>query len=185
MNIIKSYLDTLKKDYKNKKLYKHIPNLLTFIRLLSPLFIIPLFLYDKYKQALILVAISTITDIFDGLIARKFNLTSEFGRLLDAITDKFFSLSLLIPLIKINNLYIVLIILELAISISNYSAHYKNKKPKTHYIGKIKTFIEFIFIALCYLSFASPININILNLVFIINIILELITLSVYIVKNK
>ena len=49
MEIINNYLDILKEDFKNKRMYKHIPNLLTFIRLLSPLFIIPLFLYNKYR----------------------------------------------------------------------------------------------------------------------------------------
>ena len=93
MEIINNYLDILKEDFKTKRMYKHIPNLLTVIRLLSPLFIIPLFLYNKYRLAFILVIVSAITDIFDGLIARKFNLTSEFGRLLDAVTDKVFSLS--------------------------------------------------------------------------------------------
>ena len=185
MNIIKEYIKTLKEDIKNKKTYKHIPNLLTFIRFLSPFFIIPLFILNKYKYSLVFVIIATITDIFDGMIARKYNTVSEFGRLLDAVTDKFFALSLLIPTIKINKIYTLLIIMEILIALSNYIAHKKNKHPKTQYIGKVKTVIEFIFIALCYLSFTIKIDIRIINIVFIINIILELITLIIYLKKNK
>lgn len=183
--MIQNYIKILKEDIKNKKGYKHIPNLLTFLRFLSPFFIIPFILVNNYKYALIVVVFAAITDIFDGLIARKYNLTSEFGRLLDAVTDKFFSLSLLIPIIKINKLYIILILLELLIAVSNYIAFKKNKNPQTHNIGKIKTIIAFTFISVCYLSFVMQININILNIVFIINIILELLSLSLYVLKNK
>lgn len=185
MKIIDEYIKEVKSDYKNKKLYRHIPNLLTFIRLISPLIIIPLFLLNKYYLAFTFVIISACTDIFDGLIARKFNLVSEFGRLLDATCDKVFSLSLLIPVIKINIIYVVLILLEVSIGITNYFALKSDKKPRTHYVGKVKTVIEFIFIGLCYLSFVKNIDVLFLNIVFVITIIFDLISLSMYLVKNS
>lgn len=185
MDIVKEYFVLLKCDLKQKKGYKHIPNLLTFLRLISPLFIIPFILCDDYSSAFIVVVIAAVTDLFDGLIARRFNLTSEFGRLLDAVTDKFFSLSLLVPIVKINKIYVILMMLEVLIAVSNYIAYKKNKKPETHKIGKIKTTIEFIFISFCYLSFIVNINIDILNFIFMINIIFVLLSLSLYVLKNK
>lgn len=185
MKVIKEYIEILKDDLNNNKWYKHIPNLLTFLRFLSPFFIIPLMLFNNYKYAFIVVMFAAITDIFDGLIARKYNFTSEFGRLLDAVTDKFFSLSLLVFIVKINKIYIVVILLELLIGCSNYIAYKRNKKPQTHSVGKIKTIVQFAFLTLCYLSFVIDINIDILNGVFLINIVLELISLFLYIIKNK
>lgn len=185
MGIIKDYFKTLSYDLKNKKGYKHIPNLFTFIRFLSPFLIIPLFLFNKFSLALVVVIIAAITDIFDGLFARKFDATSEFGKLLDAVTDKFFTLSLMVPIIKINGFYSILIITEIIIAIINFIAFKRNKNPESHYVGKFKTVIEFAFLSLCYLSYVVNIDINIINMIFIINIILELLTILVYVKKNN
>lgn len=184
VNIVKDYFKDLKSDLRNNKGYKHIPNLLTFIRFLAPFFIIPLFLFDKFNVALIIVILAAITDIFDGLLARKFDATSEFGKLLDAVTDKFFTLSLMVPIIKINGFYSILIITEIIIALTNYIAFKKNKNPESHYVGKFKTVIEFAFLSLCYLSYVVNIDINIINITFIINMILELLTIFIYVKKN-
>ena len=66
-----------------------LPNLLTFFRLFL---IIPILLaylkYEYYILTLILVIISGLTDVIDGIIARKFNQRTELGRFLDPLADK-------------------------------------------------------------------------------------------------
>ena len=65
-----------------------IPNLLSVIRiLLIPVFAV-LFNEGNYLWAVIVLAISGLTDFFDGKIARKFNQISALGKLLDPIADK-------------------------------------------------------------------------------------------------
>lgn len=70
---------------------KKIPNILTLIRLaVIPSFILMLF-YTSISARwifLILFAIASFTDFFDGYIARKYNITSTFGRIFDSIADK-------------------------------------------------------------------------------------------------
>lgn len=67
---------------------KHVPNALTIIRfLLIPVIVISIFNGD-YIIAFIFFTISGITDIADGCIARKFNLISNFGKLMDPLADK-------------------------------------------------------------------------------------------------
>ena len=67
---------------------KHVPNALTIIRfLLIPVIVISIFNGD-YIIAFIFFTISGITDIADGFIARKFNLISNFGKLMDPLADK-------------------------------------------------------------------------------------------------
>lgn len=65
-----------------------IPNLLSFIRIL----LIPLFAYLFYKRQLVwavaVLALSGLSDFFDGKIARRFNQVSELGKMLDPIADK-------------------------------------------------------------------------------------------------
>lgn len=68
--------------------WKTIPNLLSFIRIL----LIPIFGYclvkDQFLIAAIIIAVSGLTDLFDGKIARRFNQVSSLGKLLDPIADK-------------------------------------------------------------------------------------------------
>lgn len=78
-----------------KKYFKFVPNILTVIRFLLIPIIIILISQDKYIDAIIVFSISGITDILDGTIARKFNLISDFGKLMDPLADKLTQLSML------------------------------------------------------------------------------------------
>lgn len=76
------------------KKYVTIPNILS----LSRLFLLPLLyvLVNNKNMVLVFVicyAIVGSTDYFDGLIARKFNMTSEIGKRLDSFADIFFYVS--------------------------------------------------------------------------------------------
>lgn len=65
-----------------------IPNLLSFIRiLLVPAFAV-LFMKGFYVWAVFVLALSGLSDFFDGKIARRFNQISELGKMLDPIADK-------------------------------------------------------------------------------------------------
>ncbi len=76
-----------------KKEYLTIPNILSLSRivLLPILFIfISLRMYLTFTVA---YAILGMTDMFDGMIARRFNMETDIGKLLDSIADMFFFLS--------------------------------------------------------------------------------------------
>ena len=66
-----------------------IPNLLTIIRLL----LIPVFLWASFQgmftTACVLFVTAAVTDVFDGLIARRLNQRSRIGAILDPAADKF------------------------------------------------------------------------------------------------
>ncbi|MCR4924896.1 MAG: CDP-alcohol phosphatidyltransferase family protein [Clostridiales bacterium] len=65
-----------------------IPNLLSLIRIvLIPVFAV-LFYNGFYLWAVIVLAISGLTDFFDGKIARRFNQVSDLGKILDPVADK-------------------------------------------------------------------------------------------------
>ena len=69
-------------------MFKHLPNILTIIRFLLIPFILYFVFAGNYLLAFIFFTISGITDIADGFIARKFNLISNFGKLMDPLADK-------------------------------------------------------------------------------------------------
>lgn len=88
-----------------------IPNIISLIRLL----IIPLFvsLYfadnvaNNYVWAIILVALSGFSDLVDGFIARRFNMISDLGKILDPIADKLTQVVVLLCLSKNHPLLLI------------------------------------------------------------------------------
>lgn len=65
----------------------NIPNLLSFYRLLAIPFIV-WSLFDENRTLFItMICINLITDVLDGLIARTFNICTEFGARLDSLAD--------------------------------------------------------------------------------------------------
>lgn len=83
----------------NKGIIKHIPNALTVGRLILTVILLGLIIYapttgeDKPAKLLlgvfILFVVTGLTDIVDGYLARKFEVTSKFGRTVDPLADKF------------------------------------------------------------------------------------------------
>lgn len=141
--IIKSFVKEAKKSFQNfksiKTIYKEIPNLFTFSRLVLVPFIITNILSGNLFGAGILTGIASLTDCFDGLLARKLKATSEFGRQLDALIDKIFIVSVALPLSIVLPHLLVPITLDMTIAGINGYSHLKGYNPKTNKWGKRKT----------------------------------------------
>ncbi len=76
-----------------------IPNLLSFIRiLLIPVFAF-LFYNDEKIWAVVVLALSGLSDTFDGQIARKFNQVSALGKVLDPVADKLTQITIAVMLL--------------------------------------------------------------------------------------
>lgn len=96
----------------NKSQILTIPNLLSFLRLVTVPFIIWAYMgLDNQWLAIGLVALSGLTDIVDGKIARRFNMISDFGKILDPIADKVTQGTLIICLSAKYKLMVPLVIL--------------------------------------------------------------------------
>lgn len=97
--------------YKNKILT--IPNALSFFRLcLIPLIIWQYVGKHSYLMALYLLALSGLTDIADGIIARSFNMVSDFGKAFDPVADKLTQIATLFCLVtRFHTMWLPLILL--------------------------------------------------------------------------
>ena len=72
-------------------MFKNIPNYITIFRLFLVFVFVCLFTSGMEYKSIYCVAIfilSGISDVLDGVIARKFNLESDFGKLMDPLADK-------------------------------------------------------------------------------------------------
>ena len=67
---------------------RHIPNILSFSRILLIPPIVYFLLQSNLVAAAVLIIISGLTDLLDGFLARRFNWISQLGKVLDPIADK-------------------------------------------------------------------------------------------------
>jgi cardiolipin synthase len=67
---------------------RHIPNLITLVRILTIVPIAVALMHQRLDATLILFAIAAVSDALDGFLARRFGWQSELGSILDPIADK-------------------------------------------------------------------------------------------------
>jgi len=157
--ITKDNIKLQKYLYWQKKL-KNIPNILASLRIFLA-FLMFLFLVDRnslffnfawadYFAALIFV-IASITDFFDGFIARNFNAVSRLGEILDPLADKMLVLGAFLGLLYLHraNAWAVYLILirEFFITGLRVVMASEGLSVKASFIGKVKTVSQMIAIA--------------------------------------
>lgn len=130
------------------KYIKHVPNILTVVRLIFVPIIILFLSMDNYLLAFITFTLSAITDIADGIIARKFNAISDFGKLMDPLADKLTQISVLLTLTikEIIPFWIisVLLIKELILIIGASFLYGKQLVVSSKWYGKLTTVILYL-----------------------------------------
>ena len=129
----------LKKNIKI--LVANIPNILTISRLFLTFPLIIFLELNKTNLVFTLIIIGGITDYFDGYFARKLNLKTKFGAIIDPLTDKIFLLIPLLWLCKMGTIpfWSLAIILFRELIISALRATMKDGLPASQ-LGKYKTF---------------------------------------------
>ncbi len=146
----------------------NLPNKLTILRIvLVPFFIaailIPFPLH--YLAALAVFGAASLTDMFDGKIARKRGLVTNFGKFCDPLADKILVLSALVCLVQ-NGLcdailVIVVLFREFAITSIRLIAASEGKVVAANIWGKVKTVTQ---ITAIIMIFVMRIVLEILNL---------------------
>ena len=136
---------------------KNLPNILTSIRLASPIYFILVILSfeEPRKQSLILFFIFlllSITDYFDGLLARRLDITSSFGKVFDPISDKILTSCALLFLSSIDSLLLIpsilIIFREFLISgVREFSLINNKINVNVSILSKIKTTFQFLILS--------------------------------------
>ena len=141
--MLEKYKDQIKEAIEDLKTpgrrHKQIPNILTLSRMLSPLVIIPNALLGNSEEAIKLAAFFGLTDMVDGYIARNYNLSSQLGADLDALTDKLFAGTLLLTGSVANPYLLANTGLEMAIAGVNLKQKFSGNKSGSTIMGKVKT----------------------------------------------
>ena len=187
----------------------NLPNKITLLRIILIPFVIFFYLatfipFGKLV-ALIIFILACCTDALDGYIARKYNLVTDLGKLLDQIADKVLTVSALFLVVSDGTILapygviigIVIIAREFIISALRQIASAKNHVMAADKFGKLKTIFQDITLPLfLFLSFLNTENILIETTFYNIIAILAYVTLGIatvftiyscinYLVKNR
>ena len=169
----------------------NLPNKRTIFRvILIPFFTIALLVPGIPAGnwiALAIFIVASLTDLLDGKIARKYNLVTNFGKFMDPLADKLLVCSALICLVELSRIpsWMVVIIIAREFTISGFRliAADNGVVIAASYWGKFKT--TFQMIAVCLMIANIPVLSLLTTVITWIAVILTVVSLVDYLVKNK
>ena len=170
----------------------NLPNQLTIARIcMIPLFVVLLLWMKKPAGnilAMIIFIVASLTDAFDGHIARKYNYITTFGKFMDPLADKLLVCSAMICLVDLGRLesWIVIIIIAREFIISGFRliAVEKGVVIAANYWGKFKTVSQMLMVILMVGNFGGVFNMAAQILKWIA-LALTVISLVTYLLQNR
>jgi len=147
----------------SKKAKMNLPNKLTVLRIIMvPIFLVVMMLPESVIPfnvsgiiGISIFIIASLTDMLDGKIARKYNLVTDFGKLMDPLADKFLVIGALTVIVyryaNVRTLFIIALLIvvfrELAVtSIRLVAASSGGVVIAANMLGKIKTVTQIVCI---------------------------------------
>ena len=172
------------------------PNKLTIARMIIVPFLVIFLLTGWGGEAnryisLTLFVVASVTDWFDGYLARKNNLVTNFGKFMDPLADKLLVCSAMICLVdlKLIPVWVVLIIIAREFIISGFRlvASDNGIVIAASYWGKFKTTFQMLMVIVIIFNINLQLGwLNILGTILIyVALVLTVVSLIDYIAKNK
>ena len=172
------------------------PNKLTVARMILVPFLVLFMPTDLGGEAnryiaLAIFVVASVTDWFDGKLARKYNLVTNFGKFMDPLADKLLVCSAMICLVdlKLIPVWVVLIIIAREFIISGFRlvASDNGIVIAASYWGKFKTTFQMLMVIVIIFNINLQLGwLNILGTILIyVALVLTVVSLIDYIAKNK
>lgn len=146
--------------YENK--YLTIPNILSMFRLCLIPVIVWLYCFEHmYILTIVFIAISALTDVVDGYIARKYKMISKFGKFIDPVADKLTQMAVIMCLMfRFPIMFLplaIILIKDPVILIIRYFLYEKSGKViGANWSGKLATVCIFIMMVVHLLWMNIP-----------------------------
>ncbi|MBQ4517366.1 MAG: CDP-alcohol phosphatidyltransferase family protein [Clostridia bacterium] len=158
----------------------NIPNILTTIRLFMVPFYAVVFAFEKgsHEWAALIFLLASLTDVADGYIARKYNLSTRWGQVMDPLADKCMQIAVIISLFTaklVPGWFIVLLLAkELLMILAGAFLYSKKTYVKANRAGKINT--VFLFLVMILLLLCPTMNHILKNILLGLSAVLSVLT---------
>ena len=163
------------------KLQLNIANQLTIVRIVAiPLYLLVLYINKDWSNvaATIIFILAGVSDFLDGYIARKYNMITDLGKILDPIADKILVIVAMLILVEAGRMpaWIPAIVVIREFIVSGYRLVAVEKSGKViaaSIWGKIKTCTQMIGITLAFIdvnSFGAIFTGNLAGFPFVLNL---------------
>ena len=132
----------------------NLPNKLTIARVIAVPFFIAAYYLNWYIAAFVIFVAASFTDMLDGKIARKNNLVTNFGKIMDPLADKvlvYSALCLMIPYFVPAWMLIIILAREFTVAGMRTAAASEGIVIAADMSGKIKTVLQMIAVSLLLL----------------------------------
>ncbi len=144
---------------------RNLPNALTILRfILVPVFLFFLFVSTHEQRswyALLIFVVASFTDYLDGMLARRYNVISDFGKIMDPLADKLLVLSALgglcwLPPYNLSKvIFIIIFARELLVTILREVYQRRGILVAADKLGKIKTVMQMLGIIAAFTIWAA------------------------------
>ena len=172
----------------------NLPNRLTLMRIcLVPVYLCLLWFAGSRTWmrvlAFVVFALASLTDLFDGKIARKYHLVTNFGKFMDPIADKLLTHTAFIMFVSLGELNvfygIIFIAREFIVSGLRLVAVEQGIVIAAGMSGKVKTVLQMILVMLLTLKLPGPVFPVLTQLIGAAAAVMTLVSMIEYVVKNK
>ena len=170
----------------------NLPNKLTIGRMLAVPVFVAVLLNGYYYASAVIFILAALTDAADGMIARKYNLVTNFGKIMDPLADKLLVMSAFVCLVGLGHLqaWMVIVILarEFAVTGLRIAAAAEGTVIAADLTGKIKTVLQMAAAIALLIENQAPfdaIGFPFARIILWAALILTVVSGIEYIVKNK
>jgi cardiolipin synthase len=147
-------------------LLRHLPNVLTSLRLVAAPAVAALLILGDHRIAFVVFAVAGLSDAVDGYLAKRFGFSTRFGRILDPIADKALMFAAFVMLAILGEVPLWLVILvvgrdaliTLGLFVGVAAQAPIRVQPLT--LGKLCAALQVLYVAvhLAALAFALPLD---------------------------
>ena len=168
----------------------NLPNKLTTLRIiLVPVFIIVYMTLGTGFAACAIFVIASVTDFFDGHLARKHNLVTNYGKIMDPLADKLLVMAALVSMVALKDLaaWVVIVILAREFTITGFRtlAMEANIVMAASWWGKVKTTVQMIMIPVVLLNLPFAVMPMVETVLIYLSVFFTIFSGADYIIKNK
>ena len=147
---------------------RHLPNALTVLRFVLIPVLVALLLRDRFEIAFAVFAVSALSDLADGVVARRWNLRTRFGAIADPLADKLTMLSVALALAAQSLIPLwlaaAIVLRDLLIVGGAVAYHYVVGRydMAPSWLSKINTAVEFVALSAVLADAAGVVEVSVL-----------------------